>query len=73
MTRRLRLWSGLVLFAYVAGHLINHTFGLASVETMEAGRRVFATAVDTHILTDDSGWFGSRRYGVWAENPYDRT
>ncbi len=42
MTRRLRLWSGLVLFAYVAGHLLNHTFGLASVEAMEAGRRVFA-------------------------------
>ena len=42
MTQRLRLWSGLVLFAYVAGHLLNHTFGLASVEAMEAGRRVFA-------------------------------
>ncbi len=42
MTQHLRLWSGLVLFAYVAGHLLNHTFGLASVETMEAGRRVFA-------------------------------
>ncbi|MCY4432005.1 MAG: hypothetical protein OXC11_16665, partial [Rhodospirillales bacterium] len=42
MTQRLRLWSGLVLFAYVAGHLLNHTFGLASVEAMEVGRRVFA-------------------------------
>ena len=40
--RQLRLWSGVVLFAYVTGHLLNHCFGLASVETMEAGRRVFA-------------------------------
>ena len=39
---QLRLWSGVVLFAYVTGHLLNHTFGLASVEAMEAGRRVFS-------------------------------
>ena len=42
MTQRLRLWSGLVLFIYVAGHLLNHTFGLVSVEAMEMGRRVFS-------------------------------
>ena len=40
--QQLRLWSGVVLFAYVTGHLLNHTFGLASVEAMEAGRRVFS-------------------------------
>jgi len=42
LIQALRLWSGVVLFVYVAGHLLNHSFGLASVEAMEAGRRVFA-------------------------------
>ncbi len=42
MTQRLRLWSGLVLFAYVTGHLFNHALGLVSVEVMEEGRRVFS-------------------------------
>src|SRR5580658_1160512 len=31
---RLRLWSGLVLFAFVATHLINHAVGLWSLEAM---------------------------------------
>ena len=31
---RLRLWSGLVLFAFVATHLINHAIGLWSLEAM---------------------------------------
>jgi adenylate cyclase len=38
---RLRLWSGLVLFTYLATHLSNHALGLVSIEAMEAGRRVF--------------------------------
>ena len=42
VAQQLRLWSGVVLFVYVAGHLLNHTLGLASVEAMEAGRRAFA-------------------------------
>ncbi len=42
LIQQLRLWSGVVLFVYVAGHLLNHTFGLASVEAMEAGRRIFS-------------------------------
>ncbi len=41
--RQLRLWSGLVLFAYVASHLANHALGLVSLDTMEAFReRLFA-------------------------------
>ena len=36
--RRLRLWSGLVLFVYVATHLANHSLGLISLEAMEGGR-----------------------------------
>jgi adenylate cyclase len=40
-TRRLRLLTGLVLFAYVATHLVNHGLGLVSLDAMEAGRRGF--------------------------------
>jgi adenylate cyclase len=37
--RRARLWSGLLLFAYVTMHLVNHAFGIHSMETMQrAGR-----------------------------------
>jgi adenylate cyclase len=38
MIRRLRLWSGVVLFAYVATHLANHALGLVSLAAMEEGR-----------------------------------
>jgi adenylate cyclase len=36
MIRRLRMASGLVLFAYVVTHLINHSLDIASVAAMEA-------------------------------------
>lgn len=36
MVRRLRLWSGFVLFAYVTCHLVNHAFGIRSIEAMQA-------------------------------------
>lgn len=36
MRARLRLYSGLILFIYVAGHLISHAFGIASLEAMNA-------------------------------------
>ncbi|HUT49211.1 MAG TPA: adenylate/guanylate cyclase domain-containing protein [Alphaproteobacteria bacterium] len=39
--RGMRLWSGVVLFAYVASHLVNHTLGLVSISVMEGGRAVF--------------------------------
>ena len=42
--QQLRLRSGVVLFAYVTGHPVNRTFGLASMEAMEAGRRVYPIA-----------------------------
>lgn len=41
MARRLRLWSGLVLFVFVGTHLLNHALGLISLEAAEAGRLVF--------------------------------
>ena len=41
MSARLRLFSGLVLLAFVACHLLNHALGLWSLAWMEAGRSVF--------------------------------
>jgi adenylate cyclase len=41
MTRRLRLWSGLVLFVFVGTHLLNHALGVISLGAAEAGRVVF--------------------------------
>ena len=41
VTHRVRLISGLVLFAYMATHLANHGLGLISLAAMEAGRSVF--------------------------------
>lgn len=39
--RRLRLVSGLTLFAYLATHLANHAAGLISLEAAEAARLAF--------------------------------
>jgi adenylate cyclase len=41
MIRRLRLATGLVLFAYVSSHLANHALGLVSVAAMDVGREWF--------------------------------
>jgi adenylate cyclase len=41
VTRRLRLWSGLVLFVFVGTHLLNHALGIISLGAAEAGRLVF--------------------------------
>ena len=35
MIRRLRLFSGLVMLAYVTMHFLNHAVGLISLEAME--------------------------------------
>jgi len=42
LERRLRLATGLILAAYVISHFINHGLGLASLDAMEAYRRVNA-------------------------------
>ena len=39
MLGRLRLYSGLVLFTYLVGHLANHALGVISLEAMNAGLR----------------------------------
>lgn len=41
MTRRIRLTTGLILFVFVTGHLLNHAFGLHSLAAMEAAREWF--------------------------------
>ncbi|TGN18756.1 adenylate/guanylate cyclase domain-containing protein [Leptospira idonii] len=38
---RIRLASGLVLFFYSFTHLLNHSFGIVSLESLEQGRSVF--------------------------------
>ncbi|MCB1479877.1 MAG: adenylate/guanylate cyclase domain-containing protein [Tepidamorphaceae bacterium] len=40
VTRRLRIATGLVLFVFVATHLLNHALGLVSIDAMEAARDV---------------------------------
>ena len=44
MLERVRLGSGLVLFVFVATHLVNHAWGLASLEALAAARDVFVAA-----------------------------
>ena len=39
--RRIRLGSGLVLFAYVTSHYLNHALGLISLSAMDEGSHVF--------------------------------
>lgn len=41
MIHRLRLATGLVLFAFVTTHLVNHALGVVSLQAMEAGRQWF--------------------------------
>ncbi|RST87129.1 (2Fe-2S)-binding protein [Aquibium carbonis] len=41
MVRAVRIVSGLVLFTYVAMHLVNVAFGLSSIEAMDAARPYF--------------------------------
>jgi adenylate cyclase len=51
---RARMTAGIILYIYVATHLINHALGIASLEAMEVGRDVFLAvwrnAVGTTIL-----------------------
>lgn len=52
--RRLRLWSGLVLFAFVATHLLNHAMGLFGPAALAAGQGLrwatFGTMAGTWLL-----------------------
>ncbi len=46
-----RLGGGVVLFAYVATHLLNHALGIVSLEAMEAGQRLFLSLWRTSLGT----------------------
>ncbi|MFT7060552.1 MAG: adenylate cyclase, partial [Pseudorhodobacter sp.] len=37
---QMRIWSGLILFAFAITHFINHSFGLVSLELMQSGQDV---------------------------------
>lgn len=54
MLARARLTAGIILYIYVATHLINHALGIVSLEAMEIGRDVFLAvwrnAVGTTLL-----------------------
>src|SRR5919201_6942284 len=66
--RRVRLASGLVLFAYVTTHLANHALGLISLDAMEAGRASFL-AVWRHpigSLALYSSWTAHVALAFWA-------
>lgn len=39
--RRLRVYSGVILFVYVLSHFINHSLGIVSIELMNAGCEYF--------------------------------
>ncbi len=41
MIRRLRLWSGLILWVFVITHLLNHAFLLISIDVANDAREVF--------------------------------
>jgi adenylate cyclase len=41
VVRQIRLWTGLVLFAYLTTHFLNHALGLVSLEAMAAGQEWF--------------------------------
>ena len=75
MVKRVRLISGLVLLAFVTGHLLNHALGLISLQALEDGRALFlgvwrnpfstavlVAATSAHIVT--VLWAFYRRRGL---------
>ncbi|MEM6666057.1 MAG: adenylate/guanylate cyclase domain-containing protein [Pseudomonadota bacterium] len=45
--QQVRFASGLILFGYVLTHLINHAFGIVSLEAMEAAQKLLGGAWET--------------------------
>ncbi len=48
--RKLRLWSGLLIAAYVVLHLANHALGLISIEAMERAREWMQAVWGTPVM-----------------------
>ncbi len=49
--RQVRLAAGLVLFAYIVTHFLNHALGLIALEAMESGRALFLVLWRNPIAT----------------------
>jgi adenylate cyclase len=49
--RRVRLLSGLILFAYLTSHLLNHALGVVSLSLAEAGLRLAVAFWRTPVMT----------------------
>src|SRR5260221_5128640 len=78
---RLRIASGLILFAFAATHFINHSFGLVSLDLMNEGQyvrelftrsalgtTVLATAAIVHFVLGISRFLGRRTLRIgWRD------
>jgi hypothetical protein len=53
VVRKIRLASGIVLFAFLTCHLLNLSFRLQSLEALDGARRYFL-------------WFGRRRWAAFC-------
>ena len=66
--RKIRMISGTILFAYVTGHLINHAFGLISIDAMQAANEIlhsiWANPVGLPVLY--LSIFVHILFGLWA-------
>jgi len=49
--QRLRLWSGLVLFAFCLTHFANHTLGIISLSAMETGAELYDVIWSNPVMT----------------------
>jgi adenylate cyclase len=60
MLQRLRLITGLVLFAYVSSHLLNHSLGTLSLGAAEWGRTIFLWFWRSPLITPMlyTSWLG---------------
>ena len=56
LVNRIRLATGLVLFAYATTHLLNHSLGLISLDAMDAGAAHFRRAVVQPDRPDAALW-----------------
>lgn len=73
MLDRLRLASGLVLFAYVLSHLANHALGIVSLRTMDLGLAVFQAVWSNMaslilLYAALAVHFGIALWSIWRRN-----
>lgn len=61
--RRLRLWSGLLIAAFVVLHLCNHALGLVSIEAMERAREWMGTLWGNPVML--TALYGSFAAHFW--------